>query len=248
MVARCLLTQTRSGQLKWYAQPISRDLRDYDFEASPILTAVRVNGTSRDTVIGAGKAGYVVGFDRRTGDQLWKTAVGRHQNDELPSYPADNPLEVYPGATGGVETPMALADGTVYIPVVNLATDFTASTFSVRNPASGTGEFDAIDAATGTVLWKADLDAPDFGGATVAGDLVFTSTFAGDVHAFERASGRQVWSWQAPGEINGFISVAGDVLLVPVGLGKAPQLVALKSVRPEPLPNRPPRRRQPRRR
>ena len=217
-----------SGQLKWYAQPISRDLRDYDFEAPPILTTAMVNGASRDMVIGAGKAGYVVGFDRSTGEQLWKTSVGRHQNDNLQSYPADTPLEVYPGATGGVETPMALADGTVYVPVVNLATDFTASTFSVRKPATGAGELDAIDAATGTVLWKADLDSPDYGGATVAGDLVFTSTFAGDVQAFDRASGKQVWSWRAPGGINGFISVAGDILLVPVGLASSPQLVALK--------------------
>src|SRR5438552_8687754 len=133
-----------------------------------------------------------------------------------------------PGATGGVETPMALADGTVYVPVVNLATDFTASTFSLRKPATGAGELDAIDAATGTVLWKADLDSPDYGGATVAGDLVFTSTFAGDVQAFDRGSGKQVWSWRAPGGINGFISVAGDILLVPVGLASSPQLVALK--------------------
>ena len=111
---------------------------------------------------------------------------------------------------------------------MNLATDFTASTFSVRKPATGAGELDAIDAATGTVLWKAHLDSPDYGGATVAGDLVFTSTFAGDVHAFDRASGKQVWSWRAPGGINGFISVAGDILLVPVGLASSPQLVALK--------------------
>jgi len=111
---------------------------------------------------------------------------------------------------------------------VNLATDFTASTFSLRKPATAASELDAIDAATGTVLWKADLDSPDYGGAIVAGDLVFTSTFAGDVQAFDRGSGKQVWSWRAPGGINGFISVAGDILLVPVGLASSPQLVALK--------------------
>src|SRR5256885_12289942 len=40
--------------------------------------------------------------------------------------------------------------------------------------------------------------AADFGGATVAGDLVFTSTYTGQVLAFNRTSGQQVWSWQAP--------------------------------------------------
>jgi hypothetical protein len=38
---------------------------------------------------------------------------------------------------------------------------------------------DAIDVDTGAILWTAKLDAPDFGGALVAGDLVFTSTFTG---------------------------------------------------------------------
>src|SRR5205807_5215773 len=44
----------------------------------------------------------------------------------------------------------------------------------------------------------------------------------------DRTSGKQVWMWQAPGGINGFLSVAGDTLLVPVGLASPPQVVALK--------------------
>jgi plastocyanin len=62
----------------------------------------------------------------------------------------------------------------------------------------------------------------------VAGDLVFTSTFAGEVVAFDRASGKQVWSMQAPGGINSPMSAAGDTLLVPVGLGTRPMLLALE--------------------
>jgi outer membrane protein assembly factor BamB len=36
----------------------------------------------------------------------------------------------------------------------------------------------------GDVLWTADLDAPDVGGAVVVNDLVFTSAYAGEVLAF----------------------------------------------------------------
>jgi outer membrane protein assembly factor BamB len=61
----------------------------------------------------------------------------------------------------------------------------------------------------------------------VAGDLVFTSTFTGEVLAFDRASGKQVWSMQAPGGINSPMSAAGDTLLVPVGLGPQPMVLAL---------------------
>jgi outer membrane protein assembly factor BamB len=217
-----------SGHLQWYQQVKPHDLTDADFEASPILATVQPNGATKTIVVGSGKGGYVVGFDKQTGEQLWKTAVGTHQNDNLESFPTDSPVTVFPGNLGGIETPMAFADGTVYVPVVNAGADFYGGRRISADVSKGTGELDAIDAATGQIQWKADLDSPDFGAATVAGDLVFTSTFKGKVLAFDRTSGKQVWMWQAPGGINGFLSVAGDTLLVPVGLASPPQLVALR--------------------
>src|SRR5438132_5100426 len=231
-----------SCQLPWFQQAKPHDLTDADFEASPILATVRPNGASRNVVVGSGKAGYVAIFDKQTGEQLWRTAVGIHQNDDLESFPTDSAVTVLPGVTGGVETPMAFADGTVYVPVVNAASNFTATKFTLADVANGTGELDALDTATGQMRWKANLDAPDFGAATVAGDLVFTSTFKGKVLAFDRTSGKQVWMWQAPGGIDGFLSVAGDTLLVPVGLASPPQLVALKigaSAQATPQPSAP---------
>ena len=122
---------------------------------------------------------------------------------------------------------MALADGVVFVPVVNVPTDYTATSMTQPDVSRGTGELDAIDVNTGAILWTAKLDAPDFGGALVAGDLVFTSTFTGEVVAFDRASGKQVWSMQAPGGVNSPMSAAGDTLLVPVGLGPQPMVLAL---------------------
>jgi plastocyanin len=81
---------------------------------------------------------------------------------------------------------------------------------------------------SGRILWTSKLDSLAVGSALVAGDLVFTSTFNGTVLAFDRATGKQVWSWQAPGGINGFITAAADRLLVPVGFGATPMLVTLK--------------------
>ena len=124
-------------------------------------------------------------------------------------------------------------NGAVFVPVVNAGADFYGGRRISADVSKGTGELDALDAATGQIQWKADLDAPDFGAATVVGDLVFTSTFKGKVVAFDRTSGAQVWTWQAPGGINGFLSVAGDTLLVPVGLASPPQLVALRIGAPE---------------
>lgn len=139
-------------------------MTDADFEASPILATVAPNGASRAIVVGAGKGEYVVGFDQQTGEQLWKTAVGTHQNDDLASFPADSTVTVF-GVFGGLRR-MAMADGTVYVPVANASSDFSGTTVSAPDFATAIGELDAIDAATGQIQWQADLNAPDFGAAT----------------------------------------------------------------------------------
>ena len=222
------LALTRSGQLQWYQQLKPHGLFDDDFETSPILTTATVQGVERQVVIGSGKLGSVVAFDAQTGQQLWKTAVGQHHNDETQTIPAGQTITVLPGVLGGVLTPLALADGVVYVPIINAAAQFSSTTLVNQVLTKGTGELDALDVHTGKVLWAAPLQSPDFGGATVAGDLVFTSTFTGQVLAFNRSSGHQVWSWQAPTYINGLLTVVGDTLLVPAGLGKTPMLMALR--------------------
>jgi outer membrane protein assembly factor BamB len=222
------LALTRSGQLQWYRQVKPHGLFDDDFETSPILTTATVHGVERQVVIGSGKLGYVVAFDARTGQQLWKTAVGQHHNDETQTIPAGQTITVLPGVLGGVLTPLALAGGVVYVPIVNAAAQVSSTSVVNQVLTNGTGELDALDVNTGKILWAAPLKAPDSGGATVAGDLVFTSTFTGQVLAFKRSTGHQVWSWQAPTYLNGLLTVVGDTLLVPAGLGQTPMLMALR--------------------
>jgi len=222
------LALTGSGQLQWYQQIKPHGLFDDDFEASPILTTATVKGVQKQVVIGAGKLGYVVAFDAQTGEQVWKTPVGQHQNDETQNIPAGQTITVLPGAAGGVETPMALAGGVVYVPIVNAAAQFSATSQVGQVLSTGTGELDAIDVNNGKILWASPLQAPDFGGATVAGNLVFTSTFSGQVLAFKRSSGQQLWSWQSPEGINSPLIVVGDTVLVPAGLGETPMLIALR--------------------
>jgi glucose dehydrogenase len=222
------LALSRSGKLQWYQQVKPHGLFDDDFESSPILTTVTVKGVQKKVVIGSGKLGYVVAFDVQTGQQLWKTAVGQHHNDETQAIPAGQTITVLPGTLGGVLTPMALADGVVYMPIVNAAAQVSSTSVVNQVLTNGTGELDALDVNTGKFLWASPLKAPDFGGATVAGDLVFISTFTGQVLAFNRSSGHQVWSWQAPTYLNGLLTVVGDTLLVPAGLGQTPMLIALR--------------------
>jgi hypothetical protein len=75
--------------------------------------------------------------------------VGLHRNDDLTTIPAGKTVTVAPGVYGGVETPMALADGVVFVPVVNVPTDYTGSSSTQPDVSGGTGELYAIDVSTG---------------------------------------------------------------------------------------------------
>jgi outer membrane protein assembly factor BamB len=219
-----------TGKLNWYTQVYPHDNFDLDFQCSPILASANINGKQQDIVIGAGKVGRVVAFNRQSGAILWETFVGKHQNDQLANVPADNPITVYPGSLGGVETPMAYANGVVYVPVVNKYGQYIgARGTGSESLADSTGELVAIEVATGKILWDNQFNSPNFGGATVVNDLVFSSTFDGKVYAFKADTGEQVWTYQATGPVNAWPSFAGDYMLLPVGIASPfPAMIAFK--------------------
>ena len=88
---------------------------------------------------------------------------------------------------------MAYADGRLFVPVVDLCGWGRANgrqELTDIDPHSGRGRFVALDAATGRVLWERRLPSPNFGCATVARDVVFTSTYDGMRTGSPRATGR----------------------------------------------------------
>ncbi len=225
-----LALDSSDGELLWYKQVKPHDLFDLDFQLSPILGNALIGGKTTEVVISSGKLGIVYAFDRKTGDIYWETTVGLHQNDDLQEIPADTTTRVFPGPQGGVLTPMALSNGIVYVPVVNLFGDYTATSFVVDtfDIGAGTGEFLALDVNTGNVLWKKDFDSITIGGATVVNDIVFTSTLDGKIYAFDKNGGDLAWEFQAPGGINGWPAVSDNFVVVPVGMGPQPQLIAFE--------------------
>jgi outer membrane protein assembly factor BamB len=82
---------------------------------------------------------------------------------------------------------------------------------------TGRGGLTAVNAATGKVLWQHHLPSMNFGAATVANDVVFTSTYTGTVYAFDTQTGKTLWTTKAPAGINSFPAVDGDTLLVGAG-------------------------------
>ena len=184
-----------TGKLLWYDQVTPHDVRDYDFEASPILATLGGNSL----VFGAGKAGRVVAWNRDTHARLWSRAVGTHLHD-LGPLPRDT-TTVCPGLLGGVETPMALAGGRLFVPVVELCCARECDHIDERVPAAavaGQGSCRCARRRDRKTLWQRQLGSPPFGCATVARDAVIVPTYDGTLAAFSAADGRRLWHVRLP--------------------------------------------------
>jgi len=208
----------QTGKRLWYRQAVPHDIRDYDLMIPTILTTVPVAGVQTEVALVAGKMGKVYAYRADDGQHLWTRSVGRHLNDigPLPS----KPVTVYPGEYGGVETPMAEADGRLFVPWIDMLTREASTgipTNSGINFNTGRGGLTAIDAASGKVVWQRKLSSLATGAATVANDVVFAPTYSGQINAFDTATGKTLWSTKARAGINSFPAIDGDTLLVGAG-------------------------------
>jgi outer membrane protein assembly factor BamB len=203
-----------SGELLWYDQVTPHDVRDYDFEATPILAEGRV--------FGAGKAGLVIAWDRETQKRVWQTPVGLHANDVGP-LPRER-VTICPGLLGGVETQMAYAGGRLFVPVVDLCVRGSAVSYDELDqldPARGRGALIALGTNDGRPLWSRSFRSPLFGCATVSRDVVFTSTYSGMVYGLSAEDGTTLWRARMGAGINACPAIADEVLLVGAGIPRA---------------------------
>ena len=208
----------QTGKLLWFRQVIPHDLRDYDLQVDAITATVPIKGVQTEAELVAGKMGKVYAYRADNGQHLWTRSVGKHENDTglLPR----KPITVLPGIFGGVETPMALAANRLFVPWLNFPVHASATGLAgglAFNFKTGSGGLTALDAGTGKVLWQNKLPSENFGAATVANDVVFTSTYAGTIYGFDTKTGKTLWTAKAPAGINSFPAIAGDTLLIGAG-------------------------------
>jgi outer membrane protein assembly factor BamB len=163
-------------------------------------------------VIGAGKSGKVVAFRADNGHRLWTLNIGKHTRYADGPLPA-KPVVVWPGPLGGVLTPMAEAQGSLYVPWIDVCLRRTATGVAGAN-GTGSGGLAAVDAATGTIAWKRTFKSIDSGAATIARNVVFTSTFDGTLYALSTKRGSVLWSAKTPAGINYFPAVTKTMLIV----------------------------------
>jgi alcohol dehydrogenase (cytochrome c) len=209
-----------TGKLLWYQQVTPHDLRDFDFQDPPIVVTEAIHGVRTEIVIGAGKSGKVIAFRASDGKRLWTLAIGKHNKYEYGPLPA-KPVVYCPGSLGGVLTPMAEAHGIVYVPWLDICFRGSATGLAAGGPKTTVSGVAAVDAAAGAILWKHIFKGFDSGAATVADDLVFTSTFDGSIYALSAKTGAVVWKTKAPSGINSFPAITKTMLIVGTGAPSA---------------------------
>ncbi len=207
-----------TATLDWYYQVKPHDLFDLDNQLTPILAEV----DGRKVVFTSGKHGFVYALDRDTGDLIWRTPVGTHQNDEFTEVDAGVSLEVWPGTLGGVETQYAYsaASNLLICPVYELASTYIGTGF---DPNAGfdftkaTGFLVALNGSDGSIVWETPLASGPLAAATITNDIVFTAGLDGVILAFHVANGTEVFRYQASAGINAQAAVSGDYIYFPAG-------------------------------
>ncbi len=212
-----------TGELRWFHQVTPHDLLDRD----QVHALLAETADGEDVVVSAGKSGVLVALDPDDGTVLWRQEVGEHQNDDLATL--DGPTEVAPGTYGGILTPPSTADGVVYSAVLNAPATLSPDETAYFGATLGQqdGEVVAVDATDGSILWSTPVPGDPLGATAVVADLVLTTLFDGTLIALRRSDGEMVWTHDAGGGVNGWLSVAGDRLVVPVGMSDPPALLAL---------------------
>jgi outer membrane protein assembly factor BamB len=101
-----------------------------------------------------------------------------------------------PSIFGGIETQLASNGSTTFAAVNDLAlpasrTGYTAGVAAdLAAVEKATGEMVAVNQDTGAVEWDTPLPSSPYGAATVTNDVVFTTTFRGDLYALDAGTGK----------------------------------------------------------
>ena len=215
------------GKLLWYYQLTPHDLYDWDLQNSPVLTTA--NG--QPVVIDGGKAGILIELNANTGKLLWKLPVGvhtGHDNDGLltenatptSNIPLPAKFELEPGLFGGVESQLATNGTTTFAAVNNLGVPMSAKGVTGNSAAleasigKATGEMIAVNQDTGKIEWDDHLPSSPYGAATVTNNVVFTTTYSGDLYAFNATTGAILLKTPLSTQTNTPVAVAGDYVLV----------------------------------
>ncbi|HEX9624558.1 MAG TPA: PQQ-binding-like beta-propeller repeat protein, partial [Streptosporangiaceae bacterium] len=140
-----------------------------------------------------------------------------------------------PGPIGQTGWPKGYPWGTA---VNNLAVPMSVKGVTESSAAflasigKATGEMVAVDQDTGKIVWDDKLPATPYGAAAVTNDVVFTTTYNGDLYAFNAATGVILLKRPLSAGTNAPVTIAGDYIITaasaPQSNGQQALIIAYK--------------------
>ncbi|MBV8643047.1 MAG: PQQ-binding-like beta-propeller repeat protein [Candidatus Eremiobacteraeota bacterium] len=212
-----------TGALKWYVQTDPHDVHDWDMSAPPVLFTT---ADGKAMLGAAGKDGVLYGIDRSSHAIVYRTPeVRRSGVNDAPTLAGRH---ICPGVLGGSEwngpaydekdglliTPMDDWCATVKLAAARYVPGqfYFGGSYTADPYATARGTLTATDRATGKIAWKYTAKAPMLAGVTpTASGVTFTGDMAGNVLAFDSASGKVLATFPTQG------SIAGSVVTYAVG-------------------------------
>ena len=216
-----------TGRYVWHYQINPRDAWNYDCTQQMTLATININGKPRDVLMQAPKNGFFYVLDRTDGKLISAEKFGKATWAKRIDLATGRPVEapnvryengesvLWPNPTGA-HSWQAMSyspkTGLVYIPYMQNGVryykgparpgDFSDAGISVgsvlADPQDGKGALLAWDPVGQKLRWKVQHDTIWNGGTlSTAGDLVFQGTADGYFSAYDAASGKRLWRFNA---------------------------------------------------
>lgn len=223
-----LILDAKTGAFRGYYKTLPIDWHDWDVSSTPAL--IHTAG-GRNMMVVTPKDGHLYAWDLDSRQQLYRVAVTRIENPDVP-FEVGKSVHFCPGTVGGSEWNGATYDpannlvlapqiqwcATVTIEsrnaTINTKTGAPWSAQNYINPFNTWGKFDppfdwagwvyAVDADTGKWRWRAKSNYPVQSGVTpTQGGLVFFGDMGGDLYALDSATGQKLWGRKLDGAVGG---------------------------------------------
>ena len=210
-----VVLDVHTGELLWYHQLLSNDGQDLDLAAAPVLY---YNQAGERMVSMGSKDGHLYAVNRETKQRIFRTEITTVKNSGVA--PTIEGIEICPGLLGGVEwngpafdkPNHALIVGTVdwcsTIAAAPEGFNYQPGNFAIGGTFEQIGDakgwIHSIDADTGAVRWKRQVEAPQVAGITVTSSgLIFTGDMAGNFNALDSKTGKALYETKVSGGLAG---------------------------------------------